>query len=223
MERLLNSQGAVVESHDHRVIWLAVVASVFSHILLLIWWPSNRPAAERVFSAMREFNVEVVNLAPLPEPDNFLRPTFPEPAPNIELEATSDKPITESVEEVVLPEIVTSSDRVLRFDALSIKDAVSSVELSSNPDADRTIPANEHQLSGRIIAGSDQFYVNSQGQNVVIVDGQCFIIEAKADDISHGKQVAMQIGGGGCPYVKTRSEKLVKAVMERVCSRFRCD
>lgn len=220
----LNPKNSVANFSDHRVIWLAVGTSVLAHFFALVWWPVNRPVVERIFSAVTEFNIEVVNLAPIPEPDNFLRPIIPEvpleELPNVEPQSASAESFSETAES--LQDNIVSS-KPLRIDAQSIQEAVSSVELSSNPDESRSIPANEHLLSGRNTPGSDQFYMNSQGQNVVIVDGQCFIVDAQADEITHGKSIAIQMGGGGCPYVPSRSEKMLESVMDRVCSRFGCD
>lgn len=227
MDISLDSQSSAADFHDHRVIWFAVVTSVLVHFFALAWWPVNWPVAERFFFAVTEFNIELVNLALLPEPDNFLRPLIPEVLPEVPLSVdsqnTSDESFLESGEAAELVEDNIVSSRPLRFDALSIHEAVSSVELSSDPNAGRSIPANENTFPEPSGVIPDSTYINAQGNNVVIVDGQCFIVPALADDITHGKQVAMQMGGGGCPYVPSRSEKLLESVMDRVCSKFHCD
>ena len=199
-----------------------MIASVIAHFFVLIWWPVNKPIAESILSAVTELNLEVINLAPLPEPLEILRPSVPDILP---VEELSEGPAVSSADTAAVGSLETESlpAESLRFDAFSIQQAVSAVELSSSPDADRAIPANELSFPQRSGVVADQTFINAQGSRVIIVDGTCFIESAQADDITHGKQVMIQVAGGGCPYVPSLSEKMVKNLSEKVCSRFGCN
>jgi hypothetical protein len=220
----VNSQPSAANFYDHRIIWFAVVISVAAHFFALSWWSINRPVAESILSAVTEFNLEVVNLALIPEPTNFLRPTVPEIPPVMEPSEPEAASVAEAAENEVVnpPENDSTSARPLRFDALTIQEAVSSVELPSNLEDGREIPANELSFPERSGPPADSTYINAQGNQVVMVDGKCFIVSAQTDQITHGKQVFMQMGGG-CPYVPSLSEEMTKNITEKVCSRFGCD